>query len=114
MEGRLGAIYIKGVQVGGFLDWHVKMNLADGVEGGDRTHKLQSWKVTSWAHWLTKPLEPDTQVRLKLCPSAGNAYWEATGKVASRPTSSLYMLAHVILEFVGNGKLEAKELPHEG
>lgn len=108
MEGKLGAIYVKNRQIGGFLDWHVKINLVDGTKGDDRTHKLQSWKVISWAHWLTKPLLPDTKVALKLCSDSGNAYWEGVGKVSSLPTSSLHMLVHAPLEFVGNGKLEAK------
>ena len=108
MEGKLGAIYIGSRQVGGFLDWHVKVNLTDGVKGDARTHKLQSWKVVSWAHWLTQPLAPDTEVRLKLCSDAGNAYWECQGKVASQPTSSLHMLVHAPLDFIGNGEFEAK------
>jgi len=114
VEGRLGAIYIGSKQVGGFLDWHVKLNLNEGVDGDDKTAKLQSWKVISWAHWLSQPLEPDTQVRLKLCSDAGYAYWECTGKVASRATKTIGMLVHLRLNFIGSGELEAKEVAHEG
>ena len=108
MEGRLGAIYIGKKQVGGFLDWHVKLNLTSGVDGTDKTVKLQSWKVVSWAHWLYQLLEPETKVRLKLCASTGKGYWECTGKVASQPTRTMGTLIHVRLDFNGTGELEGK------
>ena len=114
MEGRLGAIYVDDKQVGGFLDWHIKMNLTDGVKGEDRTHKLQSWKVTAWAHWLTQPLIPGTEVRLKLCADDGPAYWEGKGKVANQLTATLHTLIHVIFEVFGSGELEAKKVEDEG
>jgi len=108
VNGRLGAIYIGSKQVGGFIDWYVKMNLADGVQGDDRTHKLQSWSIRTWGHWLIRLLEPGTKVRLKLCADAGMAYWEADGAVASPSTKSLNMLVHAPLDFIGNGELKAK------
>jgi len=114
VEGRLGAIYIGNRQVGGFLDWHVKMNLTSGVDGNDATHKLQSWKVVAGSHWLTRLLEIGTDVRLKLCSDAGLAYWEGTGKIASQLTNTLEMLIHVRLEVIGAGEIEAKRLSDEG
>ena len=108
MEGRLGAIYIGNSQVGGFLDWHVKLNLTEGVDGCDKTVKLQSWKVITWAHWLTRLLDPGTKVRLKLCSNVGNGYWECTGKIASPATKTMGTLIHTRLDILGSGELEAK------
>ncbi len=113
MEGRLGAIYIGKKQVGGFLDWHVKLNLNEGVDGDDKTTKLASWKVVTWAHWLTQILEPGVKIRLKLCSDAGYGYWECNGKVNTQPTRTLGTLIHVRLDFIGSGDLEGKETPHE-
>ena len=113
VEGRLGAIYIGKSQVGGFLDWHVKMNLTSGTNGDDATHKLQSWRVVAWAHWLFRLLEPDTVVRLKLCSSVGNAYWEGVGKVSCQPTRTIGALIHVQIEFTGSGELEGNGVPDE-
>lgn len=108
MNGKLGAIYVDGRQIGGFLDWHVEIHLVDGVKNDSKTHRLQSWKVIAWAHWLTSRLDAGTKVDLKLCSDAGNAYWEATGKIANQLTSSFHMLVHTRLEVLGNGELEAK------
>lgn len=113
MEGRLGAIYIGKRQVGGFLDWHVKLNIVGNILGDDATNKLQSWKVVAWAHWLFSLLEVDTKVRIQLCCSAGNAYWEGIGKVSRQPTRTVGTLIHTRIEFIGNGELEAKEVAHE-
>ncbi len=110
MEGRLGAIYIGKKQIGGFIDWYVKVNLTDGVDDDNRTHKLQSWKIRTWAHWLVQALPVDTKVRLKLCPSIGDVYWECDGKVFSRATSALNTLVHAPLDFMGNSEIEGKRL----
>lgn len=113
MEGRLGAIYVGKRQVGGFLDWHVKLNLTDGTDGANATHKLQSWRVIAWAHWLFNLLEPGAKVRLKLCANAGKAYWEGIGRVSCQPARTVDTLVHARVEFIGSGELKAKEAPGE-
>ena len=90
MEGKLGAIYIDGRQVGGFLDWHVKLNLNEGVDGDDRTRELKSWRVKAWAHWLTRQIALGADVKVKICADDGPAYWEGMGKIAGQLTSSLH------------------------
>ena len=105
MNGRLGALYIGEKQVGGFLDWHVQLNIADGVKDNDRTQKVQSWKVTAWAHWISRLIEPGIEVKLRLCADAGNAYWEGTGRLATTPTKMIETLIHLQIEILGTGEL---------
>ncbi len=110
MNGRLGAIYIGKKQVGGFLDWRYTPNLTDGQDGNAKTHKLQSWKVTAWAHWVKQKLDPGTPVRIRICADAGPAYWEGTGRVMSRLTDTLETLIHIQVEIIGSGELEGKQI----
>lgn len=110
MNGRLGAIYIGGQQVGGFLDWHQKLNLTEGVKDGDTTHKVRSWRILAWAHWLTRVLEPDTEVMIKLCADAGPNYWEGTGRISSKLTTTMGVLIHNQIEIIGSGELEGKKV----
>ena len=113
MEGKLGAIYIGDKQVAGFLDWHVRLNMVEGVEDDYKTQKLQSWRIIAWAYWITRQIPPGSAVKVRLCADTGRAYWEGTGKVASRLTETTGTLVHVQLEVIGDGVLEAKELPDE-
>ena len=106
MEGKLGAIYIGEKQVGGFLDWRVKLNIAEGVRDEATTRKFKGWKVTAWAQWLFKPLNVGDEVKLKLCADAGPVFWCGTGRIANRLTANLNMLVHAQLEVLGNGELE--------
>ncbi len=108
MNGRLGAIYIGGKQVGGFLDWQVRLNMADGVKDNDRTQKVQSWRVTAWSHWLTRLLELNAKVTIKLCADEGSAYWEGAGRIASKLTATMGTLTHTQFEVIGAGVLEGK------
>ena len=111
MEGKLGAIYINNKQVGGFLDWDVKLNIAEGpLDDNNRTHQVQSWKVTAWSHWVSQQLDSGTDVTLKLCPDVGNGYWECKGKIACQLTKTLHTLIHVQLEVIGVGAIEGREL----
>jgi len=87
----------------------VKLNLADGTDGSNRTHRLQSWRVTAWAHWLFRQLDPGTSVRVCLYANAGYAYWEGTGRLVNRLTSTMQTLVHSQLEVIGGGQLLAKE-----
>ncbi len=110
MNGKLGAIYIGNKQVGGFLDWRVVMNLSDGVKNSDRTHKLQSWRLTGWAHWISRRIEVGAEVRVRLCSDSGEAYWEGKGRLTSRLTDTLETLVHIQIEIVGSGKLEGSKI----
>ena len=105
MNGRLGALYIGEKQVGGFLDWRYNPNLLTGIDDGNQTQKLQSWKVTAWAHWVSRLIEPGTEVKLRLCADVGNAYWEGTGRLATTPTKMIETLIHLQIEILGTGEL---------
>ncbi len=113
MNGKLGAIYIGNQQVGGFLDWHQKLNLTDGVQDGDATHKVQSWRIIAWAHWLMRVIEPDAIVKIRLCADEGPAYWEGTGRIASKMTATMGTLTHLQFEVIGSGELEGKKVQDE-
>lgn len=108
MNGKLGAIYIGKRQVGGFLDWDVKLNLKEGDEDGNRTVKPYAWKVTARAHWLSRILDPGDEVRLKLCSDAGTGYWECTGMIDCTLTKTMETLIHTFLDVIGSGELEGK------
>jgi len=111
MEGKLGAIYINKRQVGGFLDWSVKLNMADDpLEDNAKSSHLHSWKVTAWSHWIAQQIDPGTKVTLKLCPDEGNGYWECNGNIACQLTKTLHTLIHVQLEVLGKEAIEGKEL----
>lgn len=111
MEGKLGAIYINNKQVGGFLDWSVKLNIVDDpLQDNTKSSHVHSWKVLAWAHWLSLQLDPGTNITLKLCPDEGNGYWECSGKIACQLTKQLNMLIHVQLEVIGESPIEGKEL----
>ena len=113
MNGKLGAIYIREKQVGGFLDWTFRLNLADGVDGTDKTFKVKSWKITAWAHWLHQMLGPGDKVRVKLCSDEAPGFWEGECAIASQPTQQLETLAHVRIEFLGVGELTAGAVADE-
>lgn len=106
MNGKLGAIYIGNKQVGGFLNWHVQMNLSDGV----KKRKLQSWRLIGWAHWVSQRIEVGTEVRVRLCADAGEAYWEGKGRLANRLTDTLETIVHTQIEVVGSGELEGSKI----
>ncbi len=106
MMGRLGAFYLGKKQVGGFLDWKLTFNMAEGLKDGDKTFKPQSWRIVAWAHWVSQVLDPGDLVDIKLCDNTGTAYWTGTGKIASTITKNLETLMHIQLEFLGSGPLE--------
>ncbi len=110
MNGRLGAIYIGRQQVGGFLDWHQKLNMLDGVVKGDATHKIGSWRIIAWAYWLTQIITPGTIVKIKLCADAGPVYWEGTGRITSKMMTTMGTLVHNQFEVIGSGVLEGKKV----
>jgi len=108
MNGKLGALFIGRKQVGGFLDWTLRLNMADGVDDGDMTHNLHSWRVTAWAHWVSRIIDVGSDIRIMLCADAGPAYWLGKGKLTTRPTNSIGTLTHVQIEIIGSGELIAK------
>ncbi len=113
MNGKLGAIYVGSQQVGGFLDWHQKLNITDGVKDGDQTHKVQSWRIIAWSHWLFKVIEPDALVRIRLCADEGSAYWEGTGRIVSKMATIMGTLVQNQFEVIGSGELEGKRVEDE-
>lgn len=114
MNGRLGALYIGEKQVGGFLDWRYAPNLITSIDDGDQTQKVQSWKITAWAHWVRREILPGTAVRIRLCADAGKAYWEAKGVLASAPTKMIETLVHLQIEILGSGELTGGMVDDEG
>ncbi len=114
MEGKLGALYIGKRQVGGFEDWNLKLNIADGRDSdNNKTVKMQSWKLSSFSYWLFRALNPGDKVRLMLCADAGNVYWEASAVIACRLSSVLSTLVHTRLEITGSGELIARSLDEQ-
>ena len=113
MNGRLGGIYIGTKQVGGFLDWRMQLNVVKGTEGNDQTNRVQSWRVLAWAHWMTTPMEPNTEVTVRLCADEGLVYWEALGRVVTRTTPDMGVLVHNQIEVTGSGELAGKKMANE-
>ena len=103
MKGRLGAFYINGKQVGWFLDWNLKVNLSESIDGDSKVHKPQSWRLTADSHWLIEETAPRVQV--KLCAGKDN-YWEGTGNITSKLTDLMDTLVHEEIEIIGRGELK--------
>ena len=114
MEGKLGAIYIGKRQVGGFEDWKLNLNMTEGADrDGNKTAKIQSWKLSSWSYWVFKALSPGDKVRLMLCADVGSVYWEGNAVIACRLSSIMSTLIHTRLEIIGSGELTARTLDEQ-
>jgi len=102
-KGKVGAFFVDGKQIGGFFDWMLTVNLARGISGDFRTHKLASWSASARAYWFEQKLY---DIEARFFSDASDHYW------AARTRLGLYrfnpnVLIEEPLEFSGKDVLQS-------
>jgi hypothetical protein len=106
MEGKLGALFIDGVQVGGFIDWAIDTIFNESANHeGQTTRSVACWHLCASSYWLYEQIKGSITARIYL---GGSEYWEGKCRITN-PTRKVFdTLIHENLEIVGEGVLEGK------
>ncbi len=106
MEGKLGVLYLDGVQVGGFQDWAIDTIFNEfSNHDGQTIRSVASWHLCASSYWLYEQVKGSLIARVYL---GGPEYWEGKCHITS-PVKKIYdTLIHEDFELVGEGVLEGK------
>jgi hypothetical protein len=106
-EGKIGALFKGSLQIGGFFNWRLDVDVQAVESGGYLDRRLQSWNCTAESYWLER-VEQDVEARLY--PDEGE--WYYTSKVfIAYPASELNVLIPERISFSGHEPLEAVCIP---
>ena len=106
MNGKLGALYLEGVQVGGFMDWSIDTVLNESSDHlGQATYNVRCWHLCASSYWLYELVKGSLIARVSL---GGAEYWEGKCHI-TLPTKKIFdTLIHEDIELIGEGILEGK------
>jgi len=102
--GKVGAFFVGDEQIGGFFDWSLTINLASGIDGNFRTHRVASWSAIANAYWFERKLY---DVEARFFSDATDHYWSGKVKLGLYRFRTNVFIKEP-LEFHGNGVLEVK------
>ena len=106
MEGKLGALYGDGVQVGGFTDWAIDTIFNESSDhAGQTVRNVASWHLCASSYWLYEQVKGSITARIYL---GGPEYWEGKCHITSHAQKIFDTLIHDDFELVGEGVLEGK------
>ncbi len=106
MEGKLGALYLDNVQVGGFTDWSIDTIFNESSDhAGQTIRTVASWHLCASSYWLYEQVKGNITARVYL---GGTEWWEGKCHITSSTKKIFDTLIHDDLELIGEGVLEGK------
>ena len=72
MEGKLGAFFKDGEQVGGFFLWKLDIDFQSTEIEGEVARQFKSWTCTARQYWAMKLIQ---EVEARFYPEEGDWYW---------------------------------------
>ncbi len=104
-DGKVGAFFVGGEQVGGFFDWRLTVNLTSNIVDGFQKHRVASWSVVAGSYWFESKAD---EVEVRFYSDVSPHYWKGEtrlGLYRFRPD----VLVKEPIEFWGNGVLEVAD-----